>query len=296
MKRTKSIIFSLTILTLLGCSKKQSLDPIYHGKWVSENSENVTLWELTGNELNEFDGTYTSKIKIDYGDHPIRFDTYGVNHGDDYQGIIEFISSNEFRVAQSRKERPHSFSHARTNDIVNFVRLESKKPKEKSATVPLPFSFKEPTINDEGYILIRRMSNGCGDFLVRRINPEETAVIYLRVDLKDENGNFKPEFADTSKPTSLIIDATQRDAEVWIEEFQFFDSFQWNHYREQSAQTDYWKAISGTITFHTTQTKHSGYYVDAHLSNIVFQSSYSTDLTELNSISFTNVYVGWYVM
>jgi len=154
----------------------------------------------------------------------------------------------------------------------------------KAQMIPFPFDF--PTESD-----------GCNCILVRKLSLRQTDAIYVNLNL-DSGFDVRKLFGGTSAPLVFNLSPTQTITSCWIDELSGKpDSFQWGHFVLSKNLRDRWIASSGTITVHTyrmPKEEHlSGFLTSIQISNVVFQSSNTKQRTKLDSLSFTNVHVGW---
>jgi len=168
--------------------------------------------------------------------------------------------------------------------IFIFVCLTLCGCKPESVEVPFAFEFQDE-------------SDGCGTILVRKLSVRQTDAIYVNLDLSSGHDLSKL-FAGTSDPLEFNLSSTQTVKCCWIEEFEGKpNSFRWGHFNFQENVRDRWIGTSGTITVRTYRMpedqKILGFLTSIQLSNVVFQSSNTKRLTRLDSLSFTNVHVGW---
>jgi hypothetical protein len=156
----------------------------------------------------------------------------------------------------------------------------------KPESVEVPFSFAFP---DE--------SDGCGTILVRKLSVRQTDAIYVNLDLSS-GYDFRKLFAGTSDPLVFNLSSTQTVKQCWIDELSGKpEDFRWGHFAFSENVRDRWVGTSGTITVRTYRMpedkKLDGFLTSIQLSNVVFRSSNTKRLTRLDSMSFTNVHVGW---
>lgn len=152
--------------------------------------------------------------------------------------------------------------------------------------VPFPFRFPEE-------------SDGCAAVYVRKLSERETESIHVRINMMELGQSLRPQLAGTGKPLSFHLSPTQNIASCWIDEFPFKpDGFRWGHFMPPTNLVDRWNAVSGIVTLqvsrHPEGVKKTGFLATVRLSDVAFQSSNTLNRTTLDSLSFTNVHVGWW--
>jgi hypothetical protein len=150
--------------------------------------------------------------------------------------------------------------------------------------IPFPFAFPAE-------------SDGCNCIIVRKLSIRQTDAIYVNLNL-NSGYDLRKLFAGTTAPLIFNLSPTQTVKQCWIDEFSGKpDDFRWEHFDFPENVRDRWIGTSGTITVHTyrmpEEQNHSGFLTTIQISNVVFQSSNTKQRTKLDSLSFTNVHVGW---
>ena len=150
--------------------------------------------------------------------------------------------------------------------------------------LPFPFSFPAE-------------SDGCNSIHVRKLSIRQTDAIYVNLNLESCD-YLRKFFAGTAGPLVFNLSPTQTIKQCWIDELSGKpEEFRWNHFELSENLRDRWIATSGTITVHTyrrpKEENYLGFLTSIQISNVVFQSSNTKQRTKLDSLSFTNVHVGW---
>jgi hypothetical protein len=150
--------------------------------------------------------------------------------------------------------------------------------------IPFPFNFPAE-------------SDGCYSIHVRKLSIRQTDAIYVNLNL--ESCDYLRKFyAGTAGALVFNLSPTQTIKQCWIDELSGKpEEFRWNHFELSEKPKDRWIATAGTITVHTyrrpKEENYLGFITSILISNVVFQSSNTKQRTRLDSLSFTNVHVGW---
>ena len=150
--------------------------------------------------------------------------------------------------------------------------------------IPFPFSFPAE-------------SDGCNSIHVRKLSIRQTDAIYVNLNLESYD-YLRKFYSGTAAPLVFNLSPTQTIKQCWIDELSGKpEEFRWNHFGLAENLKDRWIAASGTITVHTyrmpKEENYLGFLTSILISNVVFQSSNTKQRTRLDSLSFTNVHVGW---
>lgn len=150
--------------------------------------------------------------------------------------------------------------------------------------IPFPFSFPAE-------------SDGCSCIYVRKLSIRQTDAIHVQVNLLAGN-NLRPFLAGTSGPLVFNLSPTQTIVSCWIDEFSGKPAdFRWEHFDVSENPQDRWEAKSGKVIVNKCPRSKDeygdGFFTSVQISNVVFHSSNTQRRTKLDSLSFTNVHVGW---
>jgi hypothetical protein len=150
--------------------------------------------------------------------------------------------------------------------------------------IPFPFNFPAE-------------SDGCNCVLVRKLSIRQTDAIYVNLNLESCD-YLRKFFAGTAGALVFNLSPTQTVKQCWIDELSGKpDDLRWSHFGLSENLKDRWIAESGSITVHTyrmpKEENYLGFLTSIQISNVVFQSLNTKRRTTLDSLSFTNVHVGW---